>query len=60
MVHCSAGIGRSGVLVVLDSLIKQTKGGAVDIYETVKKAREGRDGMLVGLSGCLGRAGGLY
>lgn len=47
LVHCSAGIGRSGVLIVLDHAISQLEElGSVDIYDIVLKARRDRSGKF--------------
>ena len=36
VVHCSAGVGRSGTLIAIDSLMEQLKEeGQISIYKTV-------------------------
>ncbi|XP_062612923.1 receptor-type tyrosine-protein phosphatase epsilon-like isoform X2 [Saccostrea cucullata] len=47
LVHCSAGIGRTGTYVALDALYKAGKSERkVNIAEYVKKMREGRMNMV--------------
>lgn len=50
IVHCSAGIGRSGTLIVCDMLIDQLKhyglGHEIDIQQVVKIARAQRSGLV--------------
>lgn len=50
IVHCSAGIGRSGTLIVSDMLIDQLKhnglGHEIDIQQIVKIARAQRSGLV--------------
>ncbi|XP_063393000.1 tyrosine-protein phosphatase corkscrew-like isoform X2 [Cydia fagiglandana] len=49
-VHCSAGVGRSGTMVVLDILIdKMNTSGlncTIDVYNTVRLVRAQRGGMV--------------
>jgi len=50
IVHCSAGIGRSGALIVIDMLIDQLKyyglTYGIDIQRVVKVARAQRSGLV--------------
>ncbi|XP_062620863.1 receptor-type tyrosine-protein phosphatase epsilon-like isoform X1 [Saccostrea cucullata] len=47
LVHCSAGIGRTGTYIALDALYKAGKSERkVNIAEYVKKMREGRMNMV--------------
>lgn len=47
LVHCSAGLGRTGVLIALRSVIQQLdRENAVDIFATVLKLRKQRAGMV--------------
>lgn len=50
IVHCSAGIGRSGTLIVVDMLLDQLKhyglGYEIDIQRIVKMARAQRSGLV--------------
>lgn len=50
IVHCSAGIGRSGTLIVCDMLIDQLKHNGlvheIDIYQIVLMARAQRSGLV--------------
>lgn len=50
IVHCSAGIGRSGTLIVIDMLLDQLKhfglGYEIDIQRIVKMARAQRSGLV--------------
>ncbi|KAK0394530.1 hypothetical protein QR680_000793 [Steinernema hermaphroditum] len=50
VVHCSAGIGRTGTFIVIDILINQIKrigsNCQIDISNTVKMVREQRSGMV--------------
>ena len=43
IVHCSAGIGRTGVFLAIDHLLKHPTDRVID---TVKKMRDCRDGMV--------------
>ncbi|XP_066915197.1 receptor-type tyrosine-protein phosphatase S-like isoform X5 [Clytia hemisphaerica] len=46
-VHCSAGVGRTGVFIALTNLIERVKTeGVVDVYQTVKKMRQQRTAMV--------------
>ncbi|XP_060584797.1 receptor-type tyrosine-protein phosphatase T-like [Ruditapes philippinarum] len=47
IVHCSAGIGRTGTYIALDSIINEGETeGAVDIYSCVRNIREQRVNMI--------------
>lgn len=50
IVHCSAGIGRSGTFIVIDMLINYIKRYGlqcdIDISRTVQAVREQRSGMV--------------
>ena len=48
IVHCSAGVGRTGTLVGLDNLARQVEGGAeeLDVFKTVYEMREDRCKMV--------------
>ncbi|XP_015132969.2 receptor-type tyrosine-protein phosphatase kappa isoform X2 [Gallus gallus] len=47
LVHCSAGIGRTGTFIALDFLLKMAKAeGKVDVFHCVQKLREQRIGMV--------------
>ncbi|XP_057299709.1 receptor-type tyrosine-protein phosphatase F-like isoform X2 [Hydractinia symbiolongicarpus] len=46
-VHCSAGVGRTGVFIALTNLIERVKTEAVvDVFQTVKKMRQQRTAMV--------------
>ncbi|XP_048006504.1 tyrosine-protein phosphatase corkscrew-like [Leguminivora glycinivorella] len=49
-VHCSAGVGRSGTMVVLDILIDKINSSGlnctIDVYNTVRLVRAQRAGMV--------------
>nr|XP_047123425.1 receptor-type tyrosine-protein phosphatase F isoform X5 [Hydra vulgaris] len=47
VVHCSAGVGRTGVFIALTNLIERVKvEGLVDVFQTVKKLRYQRTAMV--------------
>ena len=47
MVHCSAGIGRTGVFILLETSLAHFQGNTVaDLGETLKRMREQRMGMV--------------
>ncbi|XP_010220017.1 PREDICTED: receptor-type tyrosine-protein phosphatase T-like [Tinamus guttatus] len=47
LVHCSAGIGRTGTFIALDFLLKMAKAeGKVDVFRCVQKLREQRVSMV--------------
>lgn len=50
VVHCSAGIGRTGTFIVIDMLLSQIMALGpnceIDIYKTVQYVREQRSGMV--------------
>ncbi|KAI8786599.1 multiple epidermal growth factor domains protein 6 [Biomphalaria glabrata] len=47
VVHCSAGVGRSGTFIALHNLIGQAKEtGCMDFYNTVVKLRQDRVNMV--------------
>ena len=46
-VHCSAGVGRSGTLIAIDSLIQQLEEeGEVNIYQSVCELRHQRNYLV--------------
>jgi len=46
-VHCSAGVGRTGVFIALTNLIERVKTEAVvDVYQAIKKMRQQRTAMV--------------
>ncbi|XP_078324907.1 receptor-type tyrosine-protein phosphatase alpha-like [Crassostrea virginica] len=47
LVHCSAGVGRTGTFLAVDSLLESgRKSGKVNIFDYVKKMRECRMNMV--------------
>ncbi|XP_053387666.1 cell death abnormality protein 1-like [Mercenaria mercenaria] len=47
LVHCSAGIGRTGTYISIDSLVQEGEAeGGVDIYACVRNLREHRVNMV--------------
>lgn len=50
MVHCSAGIGRTGTFIVIDMIIDQIKRQGfeceIDIQRTIQMVRSQRSGMV--------------
>ncbi|XP_068032561.1 receptor-type tyrosine-protein phosphatase kappa-like [Anomalospiza imberbis] len=47
LVHCSAGIGRTGTFIALDFLLKMGKAeGKVDVFQCVQQLREQRVSMV--------------
>ena len=47
LTHCSAGIGRSGVLITVDAAMRLNQAGLyIDIPKIVSKLRRQRDGMI--------------
>ncbi|KAL5010257.1 hypothetical protein ScPMuIL_012562 [Solemya velum] len=51
IVHCSAGIGRTGTYIAVDTLMQKLKTcdpmSTVDVFDTVLKARENRHKMVL-------------
>jgi protein tyrosine phosphatase len=49
-VHCSAGIGRTGAIIVIDAILDKIKtqglNSDIDIYKTVYSLRSQRSGMI--------------
>ena len=53
VVHCSAGIGRTGTFITIDHVITAVrKKMNVDVKEIIKSLREDRMGMVQSLSQC--------
>ncbi|XP_078330573.1 receptor-type tyrosine-protein phosphatase T-like [Crassostrea virginica] len=47
LVHCSAGVGRTGTFIGLDSLLKKGReSGRINVFEFVKQMREDRMTMV--------------
>ncbi|XP_050799494.1 receptor-type tyrosine-protein phosphatase kappa-like isoform X3 [Gopherus flavomarginatus] len=47
LVHCSAGIGRTGTFIALDILLKMARAeGSVDVFHCVQRLREQRVSMV--------------
>ena len=49
LVHCTAGIGRTGTIICLDHILSQIRGNLdkeIDVFETVKRMRRQRMTML--------------
>nr|XP_022303306.1 receptor-type tyrosine-protein phosphatase mu-like [Crassostrea virginica] len=47
LVHCSAGVGRTGTFIALDSLLKQGReSGRINVFEFVKQMRQDRMTMV--------------
>lgn len=47
LVHCSAGVGRTGTFIGLDSLLKQGREtGKINVFKFVKQMREDRMTMV--------------
>ncbi|XP_061170427.1 receptor-type tyrosine-protein phosphatase kappa-like [Saccostrea echinata] len=47
LVHCSAGVGRTGTFIGLDSLLRQGRErGRINVFEFVKQMREDRMSMV--------------
>ena len=50
LVHCSAGVGRSGTFIALDQLIQKfdqsSDNDSIDVYSTVVNLRRFRDKMV--------------
>nr|XP_006825209.1 PREDICTED: receptor-type tyrosine-protein phosphatase mu-like [Saccoglossus kowalevskii] len=43
VVHCSAGVGRTGSFISIDSMLKMAKAeGCIDVFNFVKRGRENR------------------
>ena len=47
VVHCSSGVGRTGVFIALNIILERMKlEGVVDIFQTVKMLRIQRPAMV--------------
>jgi len=47
IIHCSAGVGRTGTFIALDYLLEQAKAeGVVDIFYCVRQMRQARVNMI--------------
>ena len=47
IIHCSAGVGRTGTFIALDHLLKQAKAeGVVDVLYCVRQMRQARYSMI--------------
>ena len=47
LVHCSAGVGRTGTFILLDTVIQQIKNeGTLSIYNVLKNVRDQRMKMV--------------
>jgi len=47
IVHCSAGVGRTGTFIALDSLLQQAKEEAqIDVFDCVRHMRYSRVNMV--------------
>jgi len=47
IIHCSAGVGRTGTFIALDYLLEQAKAeGVVDVLQCVKQMRQARVNMI--------------
>ena len=47
IIHCSAGVGRTGTFIALDYLLEQAKAeGVVDVFYCVRQMRQARINMI--------------
>ena len=47
IIHCSAGVGRTGTFVALDHLLDQARAeGVVDVFHCVRQMRQARVNMI--------------